>query len=451
MKRWTLIGGAVIVVAALGAGWTAVQQVRARPADGVLQASGRIEGEEIVVNSRIGGRLQQLLVREGDAVRRGQLVAVLGADELDARVRQADAQVQTARAQVLRAEGEAAVLAAEVAQVQTAIALAGAQVDAQQQQARAAVAAAEARLSQARRALAIGREQAPRAVDEARAALRVAEAQLAQARAAQAQARRDGERLEGLLVAGAVPVAQVDAARSNLEALTAQVEAAGEQVARARAALQQVQSGTAEVDVRAEDVRAGIAQVEGARGQVALAAAGRLEVARQRQQLRAVIRQSEITRAGLAAAQAQLLAAVAARDELAIARGETRVYAPSAGVVVHKVANAGEVVPAGAPLVMVVDLRSVWLKVFIPEPQIGRLRLGIPARVSVDAYPGRTFEARVTEISERAEFTPKDIQTREERVKQVFAVKLAVPNADGILKPGMPADAVILWNREEVR
>jgi HlyD family secretion protein len=127
------------------------------------------------------------------------------------------------------------------------------------------------------------------------------------------------------------------------------------------------------------------------------------------------------------------------------------VFAPASGIVASKVVNAGEVVAAGTPLVIIIDLQALWLKVFIPEPEIGKLRLGLPAAVSVDAFPGRTFPASIVEISQKAEFTPKDVQTREERVKQVFAVKLAVDNADGALKPGMPADALILWKEARPR
>ena len=175
---------------------------------------------------------------------------------------------------------------------------------------------------------------------------------------------------------------------------------------------------------------------------------GLLEVKRQGQQRQTAERQLEIARAGLAAAQAQMEAAGAARDELKAMQNETKVYAPLSGVVLHKIVNAGEVVAPGAPLVSLVDLRALWLKVFVPEPQIGKIRLGMPAKVYVDAFPGRPIAARVNEISKRAEFTPKDVQTREERVKLVFAVKLAVDNPDGVLKPGMPADASIVWKTE---
>lgn len=446
-KRTLLVILGVAVLGALVAGsWTVVQRVWAQPPDGVLEASGRIEGEEVIVNSKIGGRVQRLLVRESDRVNRGQLVAVLSSEELAARLRQADAQVEIAQAQVVRARGEVEVLERQLAQAQAGLAFAQAQVAAQRRQAQAALTGALARLAQARKVLLVARTQAPSAVDEAKAMLRAAEADLERARAAREEVRRDLNRLQALQVAGAVAVADVDAGRTRLEMFEAQGTVAAEQVQRARAALDRAQTGTLDVQIREEDVRAAEAQVDAARGQVALAEAGMLEVTGQREQGRAVARQVEIARAGLETARAQAKGADAARDELRTSLDEARVYAPVSGVIVSRVVNPGEVVQAGSPLLVVVDLQVLWLKVFIPEPEIGKLRLGAEARVSVDGFPDRLFAATLMEISQRAEFTPKDVQTRDERVKQVFAVKLAVDNRGGELKPGMPADAQIFLN-----
>ncbi len=371
MKRWMVVlGGAVLTAAVLGT-WAIDRWGYPTAPSSALEASGRIEGEEVAVGSKIGGRVDRLLVGEGDTVARGQLIAVLSAPDLEATVRQAEAQAEAAGAQVLRARGEVSVLAMQFDQARTSIALVNAQVRAQRQQAEAALAAA---------------------------------------RAAEAQARRDFARLQSLETAGAIAPADVEAAGTRLESASAQVAAA--------------------------------------RGQVALAEAGALDVARLEQQRDTIGRQLEVARIALAAAQSQYQAAVAARDERRAVLGETRVSAPSPGVVVHKVANLGEVVQPGSPIVVIVDLRALWLKVFIPEPQIGRIRLGMEARVYVDAFPGRPFHAKVQEISNQAEFTPKDVQTREERVKLVFAVKLAVEYSGGVLKPGMPADATILGNGE---
>jgi HlyD family secretion protein len=440
-----VITGIIILGALIAGSWTAVQRVRAQPPDGVLDASGRIEGEEVIVNSKIGGRVLRLLVDEGDRVTRGQLMAVLSSDDLAARMRQADAQVEAAQAQVARAQGEVEVLDRQLAQAQAALAFTQAEVTARQRQAQAGLNAALARLAQARTVLNVTRTQAPTAVAEARAMLRGAEADLARVRAAREEARRNLIRLQALQDSGAVAAADADEARTRLEMVDAQVNAASEQVERARAQVDRAQTTPLDVQIREEDVRAAKAQVEATRSQVALARAGTLEVTANREQVRAVARQAEVARAGQQTAWAQTKAAAAARDELRTALAEARVYAPAAGVVVSRVATPGEVVQAGTPLLVIVDLQRLWLKVFIPEPEIGKLRFGAVARVSVDAFPGRAFAARVTDISQRAEFTPKDVQTKEERVKQVFAVKLTVDNSDGLLKPGMPADGQILW------
>ena len=98
----------------------------------------------------------------------------------------------------------------------------------------------------------------------------------------------------------------------------------------------------------------------------------------------------------------------------------------------------------GAPLLIVADLSQITLVVYVPEPRIGQVRVGQEAQVTVDAYPGRTFTGAVSYISPRAEFTPKNVQTQEERVETVFAVEIKLANADGYLKPGMPADAELV-------
>ena len=111
-----------------------------------------------------------------------------------------------------------------------------------------------------------------------------------------------------------------------------------------------------------------------------------------------------------------------------------------------RVRAAGEVVAAGSPIVDLVDLDHLFLKVYVPESVLGHLRLGLPARLTLDTQPDVPVPARVTFIAARAEFTPKEVQTVDERVKLTFAVKLqADDNRQRRLLPGMPADAVIRW------
>jgi HlyD family secretion protein len=121
-----------------------------------------------------------------------------------------------------------------------------------------------------------------------------------------------------------------------------------------------------------------------------------------------------------------------------------KLSAPRDGIITDRPANPGELATPGATLMNLGDLDQVTLKVFISESQIGRVRVGQAALVEVDAYPGKVFEGSVAFIAPEAEFTPKNIQTEEERVNLVFAVKITLDNSDHRLKPGMPADAEII-------
>lgn len=120
---------------------------------------------------------------------------------------------------------------------------------------------------------------------------------------------------------------------------------------------------------------------------------------------------------------------------------KTRILAPAPATVLVKGIEPGELATPGHVVAVLVDLSRLELKVYIPERDIGKIRLGSPARVRVDAFPDRYFEATVTRVDQRAQFTPRDIHMPEERVRMVFGVTLAVENQDGVLKPGMPADA----------
>jgi HlyD family secretion protein len=145
-----------------------------------------------------------------------------------------------------------------------------------------------------------------------------------------------------------------------------------------------------------------------------------------------------------AASRAAATAAEAARAQydLALARlADCTVLAPLDGTIATLVFRPGETVNPGQVVATIVDLDRTWLTVYLPERLLGRVRLGDSARIRVDAWPGRDFPGRVSFIAEQAEFTPKDIQTREERVNSVYRLKIALPNPERVLKPGMPADA----------
>jgi membrane fusion protein YbhG len=334
--RSRIIVGAAVVVAIMLAGVYAARWFNdARAHDGLVIVNGRIEGDSVVVASKVAGRLVFLGVREGNGVEEGEKIAEIDSKQLQAQVNQALA-VQAARMGNLAA-AESVVLAAENQ-------------------------------------------------------LHKAEADRVAAKARQVKALLDAGRGDKLFADGVIPKADLD------------------QLVAAR-------------DVAVADVKAAEQQVLTALRTVAVAKA---EVAAQKDQVAAA-------RAALATARANL--------------DDTRILSPIDGVVTTKVAEQGEVLQPGSPIVVLVNLDRLHMKAYVPEPDIGRVKLGDRARVYVDSYPNRPFAARVGEIAPRSEFTPKEVQTRTERVKQVIAVKLYLDSNPGhMLVPGMPADAVVRTN-----
>jgi len=143
------------------------------------------------------------------------------------------------------------------------------------------------------------------------------------------------------------------------------------------------------------------------------------------------------------ASEARLAQAQASVDLLRKSISDCTIISPVNGIVTRRPVEAGELVTPGATVLTVSELDSVHVMIYITEKELGRVGLGREAVVTIDSAPGRTFKGRVTYISPEAEFTPKNVQTREDRVKLVFGVKVEVPNPDGLLKPGMPADAIL--------
>ena len=145
----------------------------------------------------------------------------------------------------------------------------------------------------------------------------------------------------------------------------------------------------------------------------------------------------------LAGARAQV-----ERANEAIAAAETRAswttaIAPISGTVLSAVVEPGEQVAPGAPVVTLGNLDRIWLRAYVDERDLGRIRLNMPVQVLSDTYPDKRYRGRITWIADEAEFTPKSVQTEKERVKLVYRIKVAVENPNHELKPGMPADAVV--------
>lgn len=276
---------------------------------------------------------------------------------------------------------------ASVSAGQVLVRLEDAQLAARQQQANAAVETLAAQLQAARSQLDVARREVPLAEASANAVV-------AKARAAEAQAARDAKRFDELAARGTVEPRRAEQMRLALTAATADLRQAEQAAANAHL-------GHDKVLARENDVVA----------------------------LEAGLRQAK-----------------AGAKEVASLMDDLTIRAPAAGTVLARLRDTGEVVAAGTPIFDIVNLDRLYLKVYVPEKQIGRVRLGLPAQIYTDAFPGQTFAATTRYIASQAEFTPKEVQTPDERVKLSYAVRLYLDaNPERRLTPGLPADAVIRW------
>ncbi len=440
-----------------------------RPPTDRLTASGTIEADEVEISPQVAGRLARLLVDEGDRVERGQVVARLDPADLQAQVNQAQGAFEAAQAQLrdLQAGSRAEQIRAAQAQLaQARSAAAGAQAQValarenlrkstalagQVQQARANRDAAAAALAQARARLSLVQE------GTREEQIRQAQANLDAARAALVNAQANDQRAERLLAEGAISAQQRDAARQARDSAQAAVDAAQARLQEAQTGPRSQERQQAEEAVR--QAEAGLQAADAALRTAEEAYADRLE-ARTRvdaaetqyrvsqDQVRAAQAQLELLQAG--ATQEAIKAAQGrvqqARGALELARrqlGHAVVRSPLTGVVLTKVTEPGELVTPGQPIVTAAALDPLTLRIYVPESDYGKVHVGDRASVTVDSYPGEQFEAKVVEIANQPEFTPRNIQTQKERVKLVFGIKLQVSNPQGRLKPGMPADAVV--------
>ena len=153
--------------------------------------------------------------------------------------------------------------------------------------------------------------------------------------------------------------------------------------------------------------------------------------------------QMDAARTAYDVAKSQLKMSRAALKTSEVRLGDSVIYATLNGMVLRKNIEEGETVGPGTSIITVGDLENPWIKVYVKEDKLGHVKLGQTAQVMTDSYPGKRYEGTVTYISSEAEFTPKHVQTQEERVKLVFGVKVSVKNVNNELKPGMPADVKI--------
>jgi len=416
---------------------------------GIIQAQ-----QDVVISAEIGGHVVALGADEGDEVEAGTLLVRLDEELLLAQIAQAQAAVEAAEANLASAEAAAAAPKIEAAR---------AGVDRASAQARAAEAAVDTATANLRAAQAAHQAAQARFAGLAAGAgereLELARLRTDLARNAlwERQARRDATRsgiddplsvpvvigdfdLGSMVVAnpaaprrwdldtaeGTVSEAEAAVTISDLEYEQLEAGPLPEDLAILRAQIARAQAGQQAAQVQVEQaqqtVRVAEAQVRQSGAQLDLAMAGaRAE--------------------SVAVAEARLDQARAEAAILEVQRGKLALHTPIAGVVTQRAVHEGETVVPGARLFTVSALDPVILVIYIPEDRIGRVRIGQMADVQVDAYPGRAFHGQVVHIASRAEFTPRNVRTKAERVTTVFAVHIKIANPDRALRPGLPANA----------
>ena len=358
--------------------------------ESTIQVSGNIEVTTIDVAFKISGKIDKRLVDEGDIVKEGQLIATLEHKDLLAQKAKAGATLETARSRLPALEKN---------------------IDYQDQattqeisQAQAAVENAQARLQQ----LLDGSR--PQEIQSAKAGVDQALADMEKKKA-------DMDRAKKLYQDKYIAAQDWDAAKTAYDMAVANYKKAQENY-------DLVVEGP-----RKEEIAAGRAQLGQSQAALRLVKTHRIQI--------------DVLKKELATARGQVKEAASALEVIQTQIEYSNLYAPTSGVVLVKNAEPGEFVVPGGAVVTLGQIEKPWLKAFINESDLGRVKLGQKVSVTTDTYPGKEYPGKVTFISSQAEFTPKNVQTAKERVKLVYRIKVGLENPQNELKPGMPADAQI--------
>ena len=373
--------------------------------NGPLQASGAVEAVEVSVASEVSGRVEEVLVEEGASVDAGDVLLRL------------DSRLLEAQRELALAGDAAAVAAAELELVNAQQAL-----DALNENAPLAAAQAELALANAEKALKdeeyrwrvqqAGNRASPETIRDAEAKLLLAEDEVARCKDLYGMASGDSGKALALVKLTEAQRNR-DAALRNLNWYKGKPTDSDQAILDAKLSLTQAQLDQAERSL--EDVAPGPDPDLLAQAQARLT----------------------LARAQLAAARAQ---AEVDAETLDLQLEKLLVRAPLSGVVLARSIEPGEVLLAGAKALSIGQTDQLTITVFIPEDRYGQIDLGDHVQVSVDSFPDETFDAVVARIADKAEFTPRNVQTEEGRRTTVFAVELTVTDPGGMLKPGMPAD-----------
>ena len=376
--------------------------------DAPLIASGTIRAHEIRIAGEFGGRIQSILVEVGQQVAAGDVVVILDTTPWQLQLSPAEAAIAAAQADL--AVLEAGAHPAEIKAARAALTLAEAQRDGARQaweDARAVV-------------------ENPQEID----------AQIVEARTQVALAAQGVEMAKAQLANQQMARDITEEGSTQRQAADLQLRAMQEALAAAQADEKTAQTLLNQLWHIRNEPLGYIAQANAAEGQYRVAEEAVKVAQAQLDNLLAGPTPEE-----LAVAQATVHQAEAEANVLRKKIERSTLVSPIDGVVVARAANIGELAAPAATLLTLANLSQVTLEIYVPEGHIGNVRLGQPVQITVDSFPGRTFAGEVAQVSDKPEFTPRNVATAEERLNTFYAVEIRLDNPDGALKPGMPADA----------
>ncbi len=431
----------VLVVILAAAAWWYFDQQQLQPQAGGLFTSGTIEATQVQIAAELGGNVSEVLVSEGQAVNRGDLLVQLNELLLMAQLNQAESALAVTKANYdLVVSGPApeqrqqAITAAQL-ELTTALQV----LDNLYDQADLAAALAQKAVADADKARDLAQQTLdsmlssadPVDIDAAHAAMILAADRLDKAKD---KFEPFEKRSEDNVMRAALQAQLAGAQRDYDNTVTRYNNIIGTSnkydLAVAQANLAIFEQQWLDNEQRYQDLMEGPDPEQLQLAQQRLAAA----------QARLAAAQADSTPEQIAVAQAQVDSAQAAINVIKSQLDKLRILAPIDGIVLSRTIEPGEVAQPGTPLVTLARLDRLTITIYLPEDRYGEIELDQTALVQVDLFPGENFSARVIHIADQAEYTPRNVQTADGRRTTVFAVKLSVDNPDGKLKPGMPAD-----------
>ena len=352
---------------------------------GMLELHGWVEGDENNLSSKVTGNIIKLAVDEGDDVKNGDFILQIDSAQITAKLEEAKAEVLNRTESLKLARDNVAVL--------------------------------ESKFNGATIGLELSQKQSSAKIKEGKAVFLAAEEALKQAEFNYINAKRDYDRFLVLSEKKNISQSKMDNVEKIYHVCIAEVERAKKNLDSCNAKFAMAKTTLSEIKLKKNNIETLEKMIERARTNVEIA--------------KSLL---EISKANEKCIAADL--------------SDTYIYSSVNGTVIEKFVELGEHVVPGTPVVLIIDMDKLYIKTYVEQIFIGKVKHNDTARIYVDSFPDRYFEGKVTFISPRAEFTPRDVQMEEHRSKIVYRVEIGVEKNEGILKPGMPADVVLKWDKD---